>query len=1289
MDARRVLDLFLGILLLAVTAGSVHCARADNPAQQAAEHILSATGVKGGVVVHVGCGDGKLTAALRAGDQYVVQGLDRDPEDVARARRHLKSAGFYGQVTAVHWRGDSLPYRDNLVNLLVVADPAGLSESEMMRVLAPHGVACVKTGDGWEKTVKPWPDEIDEWTHYLHDAGGNPVSRDERVGPPKGLQWAGSPKWSRHHDHMSSVSAMVSANGRVFSIMDRGSRKSILLPPKWYLVARDAFNGTVLWERKIDTWRSPLIPRKSGPAQLPRRLVAMGDTVYVTPGIDAPVTALDAATGETLRTFEGTKKTREIILSDGMLFALADATPGRQHPEGAGELMWMRRNQDEWWSGKASRLVAFDVATGRELWEKESRVLPLTLAASGGKLCFHDGKRIVCLDANSGERRWASEPVERSPKIHSFFGPSLAIHGDTVIFAGGKESGLQTGGWLEKDDTMSALSLESGDVLWTAPHPPSGYRSPEDLFVIGDRVWAGDTTSGKVTGLITGRDLATGDLAKEFAPDVNTYWFHHRCYRGKATEKYLLMSRTGIEYVDPETGHWDTNHWVRGGCLYGIMPANGLTYAPPHPCACYMVASTKGFNALSPEPALSEEALRAASRENRLVKGPAYDSTVEEIAGPNDWPTYRHDSKRSGSTDTSVSTELSPAWRTRLGGDLTSVVVAGDKLFVAAVDRHTVYSLDTKTGKVDWSFTAGGRVDSPPTIWKGRALFGSADGWVYCLRASDGELIWKYRAAPASRCTMDRGQVESLWPVHGSVLVRDGTVYCVAGRSMFLDGGLRMLLLDAKTGRKLSEKVMDEKDPTTKDDLQAKVQGLNMPTALPDVLSCDGENIYMRAQKFDLKGERAEIETPTDPDDQQGESTHLFSANGFLDDSWFHRSYWVYGKTPLSGYAGYPRAARNAPAGRIISFDDEAVYSYGREPKYMRWTTPMEYLLFASPRRDFRGSNQGGVVQVENSPSLNPANTPLSVAAWVKPEKDSGAVAARGGQMHGYALYLLHGKPHFALRVDQDVQSVAADRRVANGEWTHLAAVVTRDLKLKIYVNGELAGTASTKGLVVGNPSEPMQIGADQNTQVGGYGGSLTFNGALDEVRVYREALNDDDVRNLSSRSGKPGETAAEPALYYAFDDGKARDLSGNSNHGKGDGQTVEGVFGKAMRFSGYSYPNYYEVVQRWARRVPLHARGMVLAGDTLFIGGPPDLVDEERAVGSIGRAETMEKLRRQDAAWQGQEGGLLWAIRPGDGEELATYELNAPPIFDGMAAADGRLYISSMDGTVQCMAPK
>ena len=82
--------------------------------KQQARQILEATGVKGGLVVHVGCGDGKLTAALCADGCYLVHGLDKDAQDVERARQHIQSLGLYGRVSVERWYDDYLPYTDTL-----------------------------------------------------------------------------------------------------------------------------------------------------------------------------------------------------------------------------------------------------------------------------------------------------------------------------------------------------------------------------------------------------------------------------------------------------------------------------------------------------------------------------------------------------------------------------------------------------------------------------------------------------------------------------------------------------------------------------------------------------------------------------------------------------------------------------------------------------------------------------------------------------------------------------------------------------------------------------------------------------------------------------------------------------------------------------------------------------------------------------------------------------------------------------------------------------------------------
>ncbi len=858
--------------------------------QQEAKAILNAAGVKGGLIVHLGCGDGQLTAALRANDAYLVHGLDTDARNVERARAYLLGRGLYGKVAVDLLRGDRLPYVDNLVNLVVAADLGRVPMREVLRVLSPNGVAYVKQRGQWVKTVKPRPADIDEWTHYLHDADNNAVAHDSVVGPPRRMQWVGSPKWSRHHDRLASLSAMVSAGGRLFYIFDEGSTKSILLPSKWALIARDAFNGTILWKRGIANWQTRFWPLKSGPAQLPRRLVATRDTVFATLGIDVPVTALDAATGDVVRTYEQTKGTEEILVSNGVLFVAADPalnTDKYRDP---------RAVRKPWWTGETVRVMAIRIATGETLWQADSPVAPLTLTVDAKSVFFHDGTRAVCLDRTNGRVRWRSAPLPLVRRIMSFFAPTLLVQDCVVLFAGGEESGLvkSTGG-ATKSDTLTALDAATGKTLWTAPHPPSGYSSPEDLFVIDGAVWYGGTSNGKLPGAVIGRELRTGKVRASYdSADVKTYWFHHRCYRGKATDRYLLTSRTGIEFIDPKTGHWDINDWTRGGCMYGIMPANGLVYTPPHDCACYLESKQFGLNALAP----ARRGKQRAEREDaRLVRGPAYGkigNRQSAIDNPQDWPTYRHDAARSGRTPAQVGANLKQAWATELGGRLSAPVIAEGKLFVASIDTHTVHALDARSGQRVWSYTAGGRVDSPPTIYQGMAIFGCADGWVYCLRASDGALLWRFRAAPRDLRLTAFEQVESVWPVHGSVLVQDGVVRFVAGRSMFLDGGLRLLALDAATGRTRSEIVLNDRDPSNNESLQQYVKALNMPVALPDVLSSDGKHFYMRGQAFDMDGSRPRLAPyagdPVGQGSQQGgETAHLFCPTGFLDGSWLHR----------------------------------------------------------------------------------------------------------------------------------------------------------------------------------------------------------------------------------------------------------------------------------------------------------------------------------------------------------------------------------------------------------------
>jgi len=208
-------------------------------------------------------------------------------------------------------------------------------------------------------------------------------------------------------------------------------------------------------------------------------------------------------------------------------------------------------------------------------------------------------------------------------------------------------------------------------------------------------------------------------------------------------------------------------------------------------------------------------------------------------------------------------------------------------------DSHTVYALSVANGRERWSFTVDGRVDSTPTIYKGMVLFGSADGCVNSLRAKDGVLAWKFLAAPEIRLVSSYGQLESVWPVHGSVLIQNDVVYTSAGRNTYLDDGITFYKLDPATGNVLNKNVLYNFDPETGAQLGPE-GGFDMDGVNTDILSGDGENVFMKQERLDGSLQKGAKGAP-----------HLFGVHGFLGEEWFVRSYWLLGTNVRAGWGAW------------------------------------------------------------------------------------------------------------------------------------------------------------------------------------------------------------------------------------------------------------------------------------------------------------------------------------------------------------------------------------------------
>ncbi|MEX0700600.1 MAG: PQQ-binding-like beta-propeller repeat protein [Planctomycetales bacterium] len=193
-----------------------------------------------------------------------------------------------------------------------------------------------------------------------------------------------------------------------------------------------------------------------------------------------------------------------------------------------------------------------------------------------------------------------------------------------------------------------------------------------------------------------------------------------------------------------------------------------------------------------------------------------------------DWPQWRHGAARGAVSPEAIPTDLHlhwsrelpaprPAWPEVPGqiqfDDSWQPVVAGQRLFLGSNVDDRVIAYDTRTGRELWSFHTDGPVRFAPAVWKDRVFAVSDDGFLYCLAAEDGKLLWKFRGGPADRRILGNERLVSSWPARGGPVVAANlepstfdhrpstgaaTVYFSAG--IWPSMGIFVHAIDAETG---------------------------------------------------------------------------------------------------------------------------------------------------------------------------------------------------------------------------------------------------------------------------------------------------------------------------------------------------------------------------------------------------------------------------------------------------------------------------------------------------------
>lgn len=782
---RSCLRLLVGpSMLAALLSLAVAVGRADQELPLA-RLVTETYGVKGGLCTQLGGDETALADALARTGKFLVQRLAIHPDAIAADRDRLQAQGTYGLIAVDGLpAAGALPLTENLVNVLIIEQQPTppLPLPEAVRVLCPRGVllaagrsfseaalqaaglAEVRTleagGKSWLAARKPWPAEMDQWSHPRHAADGNAVSKDLLVGPPRRVRWVAGPE--------QEVSSLVSEQGRNY------------YGGVW---TRDAFNGLRLWQRELKP--SPAqggfgFSKASGSV----RPIAAGGLLFV--WSDSALVALDGTTGQLVRSYPEAGTPGEILHAGSVLLAV-DRQAVRAVEVDSGRLRWK-------YEASEPRCVVADAA-GVFLLEGSSR---------RGEPCA-----AVSLDAANGSVRWRKDDY-----------PWLALVRRTVCYRDWLSCEVSTLADEKLGNAIHVLSAADGSLLWSRNYVPhsSHYKQARGMF-IGDLLWV--LEDKKCVGL----EPRTGEIKQTWPAGLC------HCFPPVATTRYIFSGE--MDLTDLVNGQYDANRLTKAACGRdaGWVPSHGLIYVSPKHCVCWPML--RGYVAMAPAkhdpqvvapPPSVGAALQPApsgaetSLASVLEKGPAAPPESDSAAA-DDWPCYRHDAWRSSSTASVVPQALQLLWKTSFGGrpagpiaddwrenpfvrgSITPPVVADGLIYVARPDAHQVAAMDVRTGEVRWRHTVNGRVDTAPTLHRGLCLFGTRNGWVYALRADNGQLVWRLRATPHEERIVAYGQLESPWPVAGSVLISEGMAYFAAGRQSLADGGIRVFAVEPATGQ--------------------------------------------------------------------------------------------------------------------------------------------------------------------------------------------------------------------------------------------------------------------------------------------------------------------------------------------------------------------------------------------------------------------------------------------------------------------------------------------------------
>jgi len=601
--------------------------------QRAAKVAADAAGVTKGYCLVLGTRHGRLAYEIAARSELRVIGVEPDAAKVAAARERLREAGLYGSRIVIHHGPlDRLPYQKRLANLIVseetlVSGTPPPSAAEVYRLLRPCGGTAVfiqPAEAANEQALASWAEGklpgckvgedseggrilvatrgslegAGEWTHFYADAGNSACSNDALKPGPVDVQWFGRPGPRRMVDRHEKNVGPLYKDGRLFISGDN------------YVVAVDAYNGTVLWEHGLpDSIRLGAFKNCGS-------MVATDDTLYVA-AADRCV-GFDAASGEKKLALAVPPGVAAEKCEWGYVAAAGDVLVGSVTKPGATFRIQDVPTQTLIWRDyqpvvTSDALFAVDRHSGEPRWTytpASGVIVNPTIALGGGRLyCVEStnpetrnapdgrikldvllgkGSNLTTLDLATGTTLWC-EPVDLGQLQHVIF---LSYARETLLITGTKNVKIGEKEHVRYD--LLAFDAATGKRLWQStqtPVPDHILDGPhgeqvQHSAVVGDTIY----NTGFALKLRTGEPVAGWKWQKSDKCGVVSTSAH--CAFSRYSNPRMFDLRSGDSVALTEA--------TRPGCWINIIPAGGMVLIPEASSGCTCYYSIQTSVALSP-----------------------------------------------------------------------------------------------------------------------------------------------------------------------------------------------------------------------------------------------------------------------------------------------------------------------------------------------------------------------------------------------------------------------------------------------------------------------------------------------------------------------------------------------------------------------------------------------------------------------------------------------------------------------------------------------------------------